>query len=227
MRRLDTAHRAWDESWKSPDGRARWLKPEPDVERWARQAREKGAKTALDLGCGVGRHALLLAELGFETCAMDASETGIGHVRDTAHQLGLDIDARLGEMTALPYDDDHFDYVLSFHVIYHGDRQIVQRAISEIQRVLKSGGLYQGTMLSKRNDRYGVGTEIAPETFADESDTTGDKSHPHFFCNAAELVDLFGGFQLLSLNDVELNGPGTWHWLMVAEYLSGDLASAR
>ncbi len=58
--------------------------------------------------------------------------------------------------------DAVFDYVLAFNVIYHGDRPIVERTIAEIARVLKAGGLYQGTMLSKRNTRYGCGLEVCP-----------------------------------------------------------------
>jgi hypothetical protein len=44
-----------------------------------------------------------------------------------------------------------------------------------------------------------------------------DKVHPHFYCNAAELVELFSGFELLSLIDQEHAKPGSWHWHMLAE----------
>jgi hypothetical protein len=45
----------------------------------------------------------------------------------------------------------------------------------------------------------------------------GDKSHPHFFCNARELVTLFEGFELLSARDQKHDKPGSWHWHVLAE----------
>ena len=95
----------------------------------------------------------------------------------------LDIDFRAGRMTVLPYETDSFDYILSFNVIYHGDRQIVEAAIAEIRRVLRVGGVYQGTMLSKRNASFNLGEEVAPDTFV-KPGADGDKAHPHFYCDA-------------------------------------------
>ncbi|CTQ51548.1 Methyltransferase domain protein [Roseibium album] len=115
----------------------------------------------------------------------------------------------LAPKTDLPFDDQSFDYVLSFNVIYHGAPSIVAKAISEISRVLKPGGIYQGTMLSKRNGNFGVGTEVAPDTWVREGD--GDKNHPNFYCNAAELVTYFGDFELSILEDKVHSKPGSWH----------------
>ena len=220
--RSDTAHQHWDKQWQSREGRSDWLSPEPDVVAFARERFEQGDRLALDLGCGVGRHALALADIGFDVAAMDGSPAGLEELSRTAATAGLSIDGRLAEMTDLPYDDDAFDYVLSFNVIYHGDPEIVARAISEIRRVLKPGGFYQGTMLSKRNHYFGQGREVAPNTFVKEpaassEEEVSDKGHPHFYCNAGELVALFGGFELLSLEDKVHSKPGSWHWHLIAE----------
>lgn len=210
----ETAHLAWDESWKTPEGRARWLKPEAGVVTCAARQRLAGAETALDLGCGVGRHALLMAALGFQTTAFDASETGLAQVRAEAERHGLDITTVSGRMTELPFDDGAFDYVLAHNVIYHGDRTVVEKTISEIVRVLAPGGTFQGTMLSKRRAEYGVGQEISPDTFV-QPDGPGDKIHPHFYCDAAGVVALFKDFEPLSLEDI--GDDGSWHWHLVAE----------
>src|SRR3546814_2143005 len=78
-------------------------------------------------------------------------------------------------MTDLPYADASFDYVLSFNVIYHGDAGVVGRAVAEIYRVLKPGGLFHGTLLSKRNRNYGLGREIAPDTFVIDGAARSDE----------------------------------------------------
>ena len=213
--RTDTAHHHWDKLWQVEEGRADWLKPDPDVVAFAKSCFSAGARQALDLGCGVGRHALALGEMGFETSAIDASPAGLEELRHASSACGLDVDLRRAEMTALPFDDDSFDYVLSFNVIYHGDPSVVRRAIGEIARVLKPGGHYQGTMLSKRNRNFGLGREIAPDTFVNEDES--DKAHPHYYCDAAGLVALFDGFELLRLEDRLHSKPGSWHWHMIAE----------
>lgn len=216
MTDFDTADRQWDRRWRTEAGRADWLEVDPGVAGAAPGLMKQGFSRALDLGCGVGRHAIHLAELGFRTFALDGSESGITFAREQATARGLDIDFRVGRMTALPYDADSFDYVLSFNVIYHGDRQIVEATIAEIRRVLRVGGVYQGTMLSKRNASFGLGGEVAPDTFVNV-DADGDKAHPHFYCDATGLVGLFGGFELLELRDLEHAENGTWHWHMRGE----------
>jgi SAM-dependent methyltransferase len=220
--KTDTAHRAWDLRWGTPEGRVEWLVPDADVVEVAEElATRPGMVRALDLGCGVGRHALLFARLGFDTTAIDLAEQGVAEVRRNAEAEGLTLEADTAPMTEIPLGDGSFDHVLAFNVIYHGDPTIVRRTFSEIGRVLAPGGTFQGTMLSKRNAGFGIGTEIAPNTFvrdAGDGDDS-DKAHPHFYCNAAELVELLTGFELKSLRDVVQKQRGAWHWQFVAERL--------
>jgi len=215
LEKTDTAHFAWDRRWQTEEGRADWVKPAEDVATLIAALQQSGPVTALDLGCGVGRHALAFARAGFATHAVDMAEAGLDELRKSAEAEDLTIAAQLAPMTELPFQDNMFDYVLSFNVIYHGDPSIVKQAISEIARVLKPGGTYQGTMLSKRNGNFGLGAQVAPDTFVREGDD--DKDHPHFYCNAAELLDLFDRFDLRYLEDKLHSKPGSWHWHMTAE----------
>jgi len=210
-----TAHLAWDRRWQTEEGRADWLRPAEDVSQLIEKLQQNGPIKALDLGCGVGRHALAFARAGFETHAMDLSEAGLAQLENSASAGGLDITTHLAPMTELPFEDNTFDYVLSFNVIYHGDPVVVRKSVSEIARVLKPGAIYQGTMLSKRNVNFGLGTEVAADTWVREGED--DKDHPHYYCSAGELVDLFGGFELSYLEDKEHRKPGSWHWHMIAE----------
>lgn len=214
-----TAHTAWNERWKSEEGRAAWIDPAVDVRWCARREWRRGARRVLDLGCGVGRHALYFAALGFDVSAIDGSQSGIAHLREEAEAAGLRVRAQTGLMTHLPYDDGAFDYVLAFNVIYHGDGDVVRRSIAEITRILQKGGAYQGTMLTKRNANFGRGREVSPDTYvadADAADADGDKSHPHFYCDAQGLAALFSDFDIESLHAREHEKPGSWHWHMVA-----------
>src|ERR1700761_5866621 len=66
-----TAIEAWDKRWATSEGRADWLEPHPAVVAILPELHARGARRVLDLGCGVGRHALLLAEHGFDVEAID------------------------------------------------------------------------------------------------------------------------------------------------------------
>jgi tellurite methyltransferase len=68
-----TAVEAWDERWATPEGRADWLAPHPAVTALVPLLQARGAQNVLDLGCGVGRHALLFAEHGFVVEAVDGA----------------------------------------------------------------------------------------------------------------------------------------------------------
>lgn len=213
-----TAHLEWDKRWQTKEGRADWLTPEHDVVQFTESLGSASKNLrVLDLGCGVGRHAMYLAEQGFETYGLDGSEAGLSYAKQIASERNLTLQLTHGSMEALPYEDEFFDYILAFNVIYHGDPTVVSRCVAEIHRVLRSGGFFQGTMLSKRNGKYGRGREIAPNTFVIPNED--DKDHPHFYCNALELCQLLNGFELRSLKDQIHKKPESWHWHLIAERL--------
>ena len=216
--RTDTAHREWDQRWRTEAGRRDWLTPEEAVSAMVPQLHRRGARRVLDLGCGVGRHALLFAGEGFQVDALDGSESGLAYCRQEAAKRGLAATLHLGGMSKLPFADNSFDYVLSWNVIYHGDGDVVGATFDEIRRVLRPCGLFQGTMLSKRNHLYGRGSEVARNTFVLEGEE--EKDHPHYYCDARELTTLLGPLELLGLQDREQRHPGHWHWEFVCELRS-------
>jgi tellurite methyltransferase len=211
---LATAVEAWDERWATPEGRAGWLAPHPAVAALVPVLKARRAQHVLDLGCGVGRHALLFAEHGFSVEAIDGAAAGLDFASGMAAARGLRLSWRRADADALPFADQSFDYVLSWNVIFHGTMGDVGRRLAEIWRVLKAGALYQGTMLSKRDAQFGRGQPVAPDTFIRGSDP---KAHPHYYCDLAGLAALFAGFELLSLTQEEQRRAGSWHWHILAE----------
>lgn len=209
-----TSHLEWDRRWKTEEGRSDWLEPEPEVMAAARLLREAGASRALDLGCGVGRHSIFLSSLGFSVFAFDASHAGIAFARSQAEAERIHF--MIGLMTELPIEDCSLDYLLAWNVIYHGNRAIVRQSLDEIRRVLGPGGFFQGTMLSKSNDREGMGREIEPGTYIVEG-AEDDKANPHFYCNAADLTELFAGFDFIDLVDRKHETIGLNHWRFLAK----------
>ncbi|MEL6587795.1 MAG: methyltransferase domain-containing protein, partial [Pseudomonadota bacterium] len=97
--KTDTADQHWNDQWANIEADSKWLAPEPDVKRWAQTLAQGSA--ILDLGAGVGRHALSLQAAGFQVTALDAAPDGLAEI-DKA-QAG--VKTQLGRMDDLPFED--------------------------------------------------------------------------------------------------------------------------
>jgi tellurite methyltransferase len=222
---LASAHAAWERAWTSlaeqPDKPSRWRVAEPAVTALLPVLRSAGVQQVLDLGSGLGRHTEFLAASGFDTAALDASPRAVKETFGRLRQHDLHARVVRASFLHLPYRDEAFDYVLAWNVLYHGDSGTVRRSVAEIRRVLRPGGLYQGTMLSQRHRRYGEGTEVSPGAFVVPG-ARDDKIHPHYYCAARELMRLHDGLEPLTLTDVDQAAddparPGAYHWEFVLE----------
>ena len=88
----------------------------------------------LDIGCGAGAFLRLIADRGAQAFGLDASAALIDFART---RLG-DADLRVGDMEALPYDDDTFNLVTGFNAFFFADNIVT--ALREAGRVAKPGG---------------------------------------------------------------------------------------
>lgn len=87
----------------------------------------------LDIACGSGYAASVAAHRGATVSGLDASEALIAIARART-PTG---DFRVGDMFALPFDDDGFDVATSFNGIWKG----CDGALIEARRVVRPGGL--------------------------------------------------------------------------------------
>lgn len=217
MMTTDTAHLYWNAEWQKADGTSPWAQPEPWVTE--HMASLAPGSRVLDLGAGIGRHALAFARAGHHVTALDAADAAVAAISASAFTQGLTIDARIGAMTDLPFESGSFDHVVAWNVIYHGDESVVRRSLAEVARVTRPGGTFMATMLSSRRlpveQAKAPGREISRNTWVFEG--PGDKVHPHYFCTASDLLSLLWGFEPLTLFDRPHEKPGTWHWHLLAE----------
>jgi SAM-dependent methyltransferase len=109
--------------------------------RKALDGRLRSFDRSLELGAGTGYFSLNLLQAGVITDATctDISPGMVQTLASNAQRLGLDIDARIADAEALPFDDESFDLVLGHAVLHH--LPDLDQAWREIHRVLRPGGI--------------------------------------------------------------------------------------
>jgi SAM-dependent methyltransferase len=100
-------------------------------------ARLKGKGSVCDLGCGPGHVARYLREHGVQVCGLDLSSELV----ERARQLNPDIKFEQGNMFALNAADATWAGIVAFYSIIHIPRTDHVPVLSEMRRVLRSGGL--------------------------------------------------------------------------------------
>jgi len=111
-----------------------------DLAQLARIVGARPQSLALDLGCGGGHAAFLLAPLVKKVVAYDLSEAMVATVRSEAVRRGFDnLDARQGSAERLPCPNAAFDIVVSRYSVHHWSDALA--GLREARRVLKPGGL--------------------------------------------------------------------------------------
>jgi SAM-dependent methyltransferase len=162
-----------------------WLEPHEKLSEFTSLFNRHKTARILDLGCGTGRHTVVLAKDGFDTYGCDISENGLAYAFEWLKREGLSAHLDRMDMTNLDYPDGYFDGVISFFVIYHNPLSKIRQTISSIYRILQPGGWAYLSFLSKRGYRYGHGQEIEPNTYLT---TDGDDAgQPHHYSDLAEL----------------------------------------
>ncbi len=97
-------------------------------------ASEEAATRVLDLGCGTGLLANLLARQGFAVTGLDISGKSLGLMQ----QSGADIDAVQGDGLQLPFKEGSFQAVVSLGAWRHFAEP--RRVMAEIARILGRNG---------------------------------------------------------------------------------------
>jgi SAM-dependent methyltransferase len=127
---------------------------------------------ALELACGLGGNAVLLAERGLATRAWDISGVAMARLADYARARGLPLECEARDVVANPPAPDACDVIVVAHFL---DRSLIPPLI----RALRPGGLvfYQSFTLTRVTD-------------------TGP-SNPEFRLADNELLALFAGLRVL------------------------------
>lgn len=173
-----------EDKWLTPCNEIYYLK-----ERWTREY----LNNFLDLGSGLGRHSIYMAKNGFDVTAIDLSVYGFNYLKEWSNRETLKINAVVGDMLNLPFDDNTFDSSISYQVIYHTDTKGLKKSLNEIKRVLKPKGELFVTMISKKSSSF---TSLLNNKKLDEntiiiSNKKTEEEVPHTYVDIEDIKKLF------------------------------------
>jgi len=198
----------WELAWREQ----RWAEtspPLPVVVDFANDLKREGAKRVLDLGCGAGRHSVLLGKEGFQVVALDISETALKILEARLKTASIDnVTLVKSEMWDLPFVDDYFDGVICTNVLHHGKLAQVKQATREVRRVMKQGASAFVVALSTADFRRGNGRKLEPNTYVF---TEGEeRGIIHHFFPRKELESCLSKFETTTFEErlIPIEGGG-------------------
>ena len=160
----------------NPAGHAHDALPSAWVERWSHHVRPGGR--VLDVACGGGRHARLLAHMGFEVVAVDRDPSLFPDPPP-----GVELRAADLETGPWPYAGQRFDAIVVTNYLH-------RPLLPDLIAALRPGGvlIYETFMLG--NERF------------------GKPSNPAFLLRPNELIDAFApALQIVAFEQGEVASP--------------------
>ncbi|MHC3380468.1 class I SAM-dependent methyltransferase [Haloarcula sp. H-GB5] len=150
----------------------------PEVESFVDDA--GGVETALDVGCGNGRHAELLAGVADRVVGLDASRALLQAATD---RVGDSVALLQGDATRLPLTAGSVDLAVYVATLHHLPSRSARRAsLNELARVLAPGARALVSAWSTAHDRFDADTD-ADAGFDTTVDWTlpGGETVPRFY----------------------------------------------
>jgi rhodanese-related sulfurtransferase len=143
----------------------------------------RGGKV-LDVACGRGRHAMLMASAGFDVRAIDRNPDAIAFVKQTAGRLNLDIDAEVIDLETDPppsLSSSTYDAILVFNYLHR-------------------------PLMPALRDALAPGGRIFYETFTVRQAERGHPRNPDFLLRDGELAELMAPLTILRQREGEFDG---------------------
>ncbi|WP_025691299.1 class I SAM-dependent methyltransferase [Paenibacillus zanthoxyli] len=181
-----------------------WLAPCEESYFYCEKWKKSRKKSILDIGAGLGRHAILFAKNNFEVAAIDLSEFGINYLNAWKEQEQLSICTKVCDMKKIPFQDHFFDCIWAYHSISHTDSLGFSEILEEIERVLKPEGEIYLSLSSKDSGFYSKGgyPQVDENTII-KTDEGPEKGIPHYYVDLDDIFALFNNFKIESIRHVD------------------------
>ena len=151
----------WETSFKEKQEMWGW-KPAKSVRKILELFKNKNIKDILIPGFGYGRNAKYFIDNGLIVTGIEISETAIDIAKK---HFDKSVKIYRGSVTEMPFDKELYDGIFCYSLIHLLNEQDRIKLIEDCYKQLKPNGYMVFVTISKRDFRFGQGTEISKDTF--------------------------------------------------------------
>ena len=193
----------WDVSWNAVDESrlreyiARKEEPDEMIECLLRQ----NAKTVCDAGCGCGAYTLRLLRHGFDVSSFDVSGRAVEIAEKLIQSAGRTAKLKTASVLQTGFRTNEFDAAISRDVLDHMRKADAKRAVRELYRITKPGGILLFT-LDGMDDEYEQEPHHVTEEgeyFFESGKWEGMVFHPYHREEVMDLIDVKAEIQVKEL----------------------------
>jgi SAM-dependent methyltransferase len=161
---------------------------------------------ALDLGCGEGRHAILMAKMGFRVEAVDLEPLALAKAQAFARRAGVRGRIRFsrGDALGLRFPAASFDVLLDSGCFHHVTKADWPRYVAGVARVLRPGGALLLTVFSTKFRHFPGERRTRPWLY--------HRNHYDRFFRRGQIAPIFApAFALEEIREEHHGLAGFWH----------------
>jgi len=154
----------WDEKHLQAD--AEWIKKPSLFAQWVLQYLPQQGRV-LDLGAGQGQDSRFFAEQGYDGVSTDYALEGL---RLNREQIPAELKKKIATEELdlekpFPYANASFEVVYAHLSLHYFSEKITRQIFSEIERVLKPGGIIALMVNSIKDPEYNTGRKLEEDYF--------------------------------------------------------------
>lgn len=170
----------------------------------------------LDIGCGSGRHLMLLKNFGFKNIyGTDYSLNALSLSKEYFSSSLINCDNK-----NLPFADNSFDIAIAWGSLHYSDKKDFEIMLGETHRVLKKKGHLFATLRNERDSYLKTGTHLGEGTWRTGLDDLSGTTVSFF--REDELKKYFNTFRECSYGWMERTIIGDTskvisHWVISAK----------
>ena len=152
-------------------------------------------KCVLDCGAGGNCPPLaLFSEFGYKTYGIEMSDSQIEKAEIFSKEHNVELNIFKGDIRELNFANESISYIYSYNTIFHMKKVDIAKAVDEIKRVLKPGGICFINFLSINDGDYGQGDKVGEGEFLQSE---GDEKVIHTYYDIDEAETHFKDMKIL------------------------------
>lgn len=131
----------------------------------------------LDVGFGDGRNTAFLCDAGLAVSGIEITQGIVDQTRTRLSNLGHEADLRVGRNSAIPFENEAFDYILACHCCYYCDEgQTLLDNLNEYSRVLKKDGFVVASVANRASYIFDGATALPDGSLVVQNDPYNNRN---------------------------------------------------